>query len=398
MNFRTFDGENPKLWITRCEDYFDMYAVEPALWIKVSSMHFTAAAARWLQSVEQNVRDMNWPHFCRLVLDRFGKDQHEMLIRQLFHISQSGSVSEYIEKFSGLVDQLLAYGRNQDPLFYAMRFVDGLKDDIKAAVHLQRPATLDTACVLALLQEELAEPGRKRDFHQHGVGFSSRTPFKGPLPLPLPPKPDKAIRFSSTAPADERKGRGIDDKLAALKAYRRARGLCVKCAEKWSRDHRCPDSIQLHVLQETWELCNLEESSYLESEEPSPELLLLSATLSCSVSSGVVASRTIQLWGTIQGKVALMLIDSGSSHTFIKTKLAEQLSGVSSLSPALTVKVADGKAVRCDSQLSGAIWSVQGHQFSSDFKVFPLAHYDVIIGMDWLEQFSPMRWIGYKSG
>lgn len=39
-----------------------------------------------------------------------------------------------------------------------------------------------------------------------------------------------------------------------------------------------------------------------------------------------------------------MLIDSGSSHTFIKAQLADQLTGVSVLSPALTVKVADGSA------------------------------------------------------
>jgi hypothetical protein len=35
-----------------------------------------------------------------------------------------------------------------------MRFVDGLKDDIKAVVLVQRLVELDTGCVLALLQEE----------------------------------------------------------------------------------------------------------------------------------------------------------------------------------------------------------------------------------------------------
>jgi hypothetical protein len=27
MNFPPFDGENPKLWLGRCLDYFDMYSV-----------------------------------------------------------------------------------------------------------------------------------------------------------------------------------------------------------------------------------------------------------------------------------------------------------------------------------------------------------------------------------
>ena len=53
-------------------------------------------------------------------MERFGKDQHALLIRQLFHIYQVGSVQEYIDKYTGLVEQLIAYGHNTDPLYYAM--------------------------------------------------------------------------------------------------------------------------------------------------------------------------------------------------------------------------------------------------------------------------------------
>ena len=63
-----------------------------------------------------------------------------------------------------MVDQLLAYGRNTDPIYYAMRFVDGLRADIRVVVHMQRPQNLDTACVLALLQEELVDPVHKKEF------------------------------------------------------------------------------------------------------------------------------------------------------------------------------------------------------------------------------------------
>jgi hypothetical protein len=53
-----------------------------------------------------------------------------------------------------------------------------------------------------------------------------------------------------------------------------------------------------------------------------------------------------------------------------------------------------------------ANWAVQGYKFYSDFKVLPLQHFDVILGYDWLEQFSPMKvhwlekWIAiaYQSG
>ena len=89
----------------------------------------------------------------------FGKDQYQSLVRQLFRIKQLGTIAEYIEQFSNLVDQLLTYESVADPLFFSTRFVDGLHDDIRAVVLVERPSNLDTACTLALLQEEVANGG-----------------------------------------------------------------------------------------------------------------------------------------------------------------------------------------------------------------------------------------------
>jgi hypothetical protein len=41
------------------------------------------------------------------------------------------------------------------------------------------------------------------------------------------------------------------------------------------------------------------------------------------------------------------------------------------------------------------IWWTQGHTFSTDARVLDLPHYDLILGMDWLETYSPM-WIHWK--
>jgi hypothetical protein len=53
-----------------------------------------------------------------------------------------------------LVDQVTAYAKGVDPLYFIIRFVDGLHPDIRAILIVQRQKTLDTACTLALLQEE----------------------------------------------------------------------------------------------------------------------------------------------------------------------------------------------------------------------------------------------------
>lgn len=107
--------------------------------------------------------------------------------------------------------------------------------------------------------------------------------------------------------------------------------------------------------------------------------------------SGEVTPRMMQFIGEIQGKQVLILVDSRSSHTFVSSKVAQSLSGMTPLHKPISVQVADGAVLQCSSQLLGAAWSVQGCSFSSDMRVLALDYYDLIVGIDWLEQNSPMK-------
>jgi hypothetical protein len=144
MNFPKFEGENPKLWKSRSERYFEMYDVDPSLWVMVALMHFEGPAARWLQSVEHRVCVATWIELCSWIHDRFARDQHELLIRQMYKIKQQGSVQDYIDRFCELVDQLQAYSPNVDQLYYTAHFIDGLRDDIKYFISIQLPKKCGT--------------------------------------------------------------------------------------------------------------------------------------------------------------------------------------------------------------------------------------------------------------
>lgn len=75
VNFPCFDGDNPQLWKSLCENYFDMYEVHPTRWIRVATMHFSGRATGWLQSVGRHVHGWSWFEFCSQIQDRFGRDQ-----------------------------------------------------------------------------------------------------------------------------------------------------------------------------------------------------------------------------------------------------------------------------------------------------------------------------------
>jgi hypothetical protein len=162
------------MWQSRCETYFEMYGVDPNVWVHVTTMHFEGPVAQWLKSINHHVRSASWKELCSWIHDRFNHDQHESLIRQLFHIKQVGTIQEYIDKFSYLVHQLVAYEHSSDFWYYTTRFVDGLKDDVKAVVLVQRPTDLDTAYTNVLLQEEV-DSAHKWDFRHTDFSFKLKS-------------------------------------------------------------------------------------------------------------------------------------------------------------------------------------------------------------------------------
>jgi hypothetical protein len=230
----------------------DMYAVGPSVWVRVATMHFKGPVARWLQSFNYRMRMTHWAELCTLIHDRFGWDQHDSLIRQLFHIKQTRPVQEYIDLFSELVDQLIAYGHSApDHHYFTTRFIDGLRNDIKSVVLIQRPVDLNTASTLVLLQEE-ADTSKRRKFKKLDYVYKPK-PSTMPTPKPLPPPPLELDNPQGLSQPTDKKFSDVattssDRKVAVLRAYHHAWGLCQYCTEKWSRRHKCGTTIQLYAV------------------------------------------------------------------------------------------------------------------------------------------------------
>lgn len=139
--------------------------------------------------------------------------------------------------------------------------------------------------------------------------FSSfSAPAKGSLPLPPPPISDKTKSTGDNRSLPHAKPAVEQDKLAALKAYRRTLGQCYKCAEKWSPGHLCAPAVQLHVVQEIWDL--------FQSTQQDASASTLFVAVSKDAMLGSQTAKTLKFQGNIQGYDILILVDSGSSHTF----------------------------------------------------------------------------------
>jgi hypothetical protein len=71
------------------------------------------------------------------------------------------------------------------------------------------------------------------------------------------------------------------------------------------------------------------------------------STLSTAALSGVVAPRTMFMSGVIQDIPVCILVDSGSSHTFVSADIAAKLTGVSPVLSPIVVQVANGAVLSC---------------------------------------------------
>lgn len=266
------------------------------------------------------------------------------------------------------------------------KFVGGLKTEIKAAIKLHKPRSVDVALSLAKTQEELLGELNKKTY--------SKTTYKEPY-KPVTKAPFLGKGILGAAPEEQKKLEEKpkwEERFDSLKAARRARGECFKCGEKYGPCHKCPRSVQLHIVEEIWDIFQLADDKQKEEGiESDDEELVLSE---CAA-TGTMEKRTILFLGLIQKQQLLILVDSGSLSNFLANHVVEKLGLPTEKVAATQVTIADGGRMVCDKVVHAVEWWCQGKTFITDFKVLGLGGYDMILSMEWLEAFSPM-WVDWK--
>jgi hypothetical protein len=277
--------------------------MHPDTWVNCAAMYFIDGALSWLQSSQAHLHFPVWKDFASAICAQFGRADFQHHLRLFNKLRQTGTVAEYASKFNELMHNLTAHHNSWEPAYFVTHFVDGLHRDIRAAVVLHQPLDLDVAVDLALLQEGVLESYRQ-DHRRSDFSPMPRALPRGALPLPPPPPPPAppaAPRAQDLRRPAMQGPASVDDKLAALRAYRKARGLCFTCGDRWNRNHRCGPTVPLHVVEELLALVQVEEESDLPPEQsdniPKMEQLM---HISQAAAEGSQAATTMRLQGWIQ--------------------------------------------------------------------------------------------------
>jgi hypothetical protein len=277
-------------------------------------------------------------------------------------------------KFQELVYKISGHNPHYDETLFVSQYLKGLKNEIRLPVASQIPESLDRAILLAHVQQDLQ--AKSKPWAHKSLSHS---------------KAEQPTQRQESAEAAVKLGGGSLWKDRQLREWRRANGECYHCGEKYSPTHKCAQRAEInaltteldtpvHIAEEVLELLELQDIA--NSQELS---------LSLNAIAGSQGDGTIRIRALVDNQVMLLLVDSGSSNTFVSDKFVQRLHCETVSIPAVSVKVASGDVLQCDRMVPQLSWWAQGHTFETDMRVLPLGAYDAILGVDWLKQCGEMR-------
>ncbi|KAL4342588.1 hypothetical protein GQ457_08G027580 [Hibiscus cannabinus] len=111
--------------------------------------------------------------------------------------------------------------------------------------------------------------------------------------------------------------------------------------------------------------------------------------ISINALNGCVGYTTLRIKGCIKGKSLNILIDSGSTHSFVIPKWAKEGMEIVQ-TPPLAITIANGEKLYSNAKSKLLGWKMQGHNFKHDFRVLEMRGSDMVLGVDWMRRFSPI--------
>ena len=112
--------------------------------------------------------------------------------------------------------------------------------------------------------------------------------------------------------------------------------------------------------------------------------------LSLKALAGTAHGDALQLRSRVANKAMLVLVDSGSSHSFVSSSFLNTVGIQSVDAPPKKVKMANGQMLLSNKVVPHMKWWCQGQTLTADMRVLDLGDCDAILGYDWLKTRSPM--------
>lgn len=126
-------------------------------------------------------------------------------------------------------------------------------------------------------------------------------------------------------------------------------------------------------------------------EEVTEEQTEVSINVVMGLSTTGGATFTIKLLGYAKKIPVTVLIDSGSTHSFIDPHIVKMLKlPVQPMKTPSSVVVANGQTMFCDKMSPLFNWKMHDEQFIVKIRLLKVGGCDMVLGMDWINHVAPI--------
>ncbi|KAL4282483.1 hypothetical protein GQ457_16G010960 [Hibiscus cannabinus] len=377
-----FSGFNPERWVPQADRYFDFYGIKEIDRLTISSFYLDDSAADWYDWMHRNRQLVGWNSFTDALIKRFCVRELEEPEGLLAKLHQITTVSEYRGRFEAVSNRTMYL----PPLFLVHCFVSRLRADIKHVVLIHKPLTLEDAMSLAHLREQ-------RIALEKGLVRPSLGNSKPLLPTPKMATTDSVLQPPRSLPLNSSNQKlGFQRLTPAETTQKRAQGLCYRCDEKYTWDHKCKNTPQLLLFDDEPDpppppndsSIGSPESDARVAETLQMEEVQAKSAISYNALAGGCSISTLRFTGYVHGKPVQVLLDGGSTHNFVQTRMAQFLNLNIETAPSFSVLVGNGEKLPCAGVVKQVPLVIQDHKILVDFYVLPLQGWDMVLGISWL--------------
>ena len=380
----TTDPEVAKRWLQEIRKTYTVFPCTDAQKVSFAAYMFVGEAHEWWLLTSEREPNMTWERFQAVFDDKyFPQALKSKKLKEFIHLKQGNTtVMAYEAKFTELARYAPYMVDTEEKK--ARKFEDGLRGNIKNRLELLRLPTYAEVVNCALLAERSNEEyyqdrdNKRKGEVSKGPGGSNVSQFKKSNTGTMSKSNSTSSSFKGTYPQCPKCGKFHKGTVCYA-----GTGACFNCGQQGHMIKDCPKSNQTRTMVAS----TATPSQSIQRPNPTAGRGQLQQGRVFALVPGDVQASTSVVSGilTIDSYPAHVLIDSGSTHSFVTPYFATKLSTPPQpLNFTLHVSTPSG-----DSMIGSHVFrdcEIQVHDVLLHVNLIPLdiQHFDVILGMDWL--------------
>ncbi|XP_019150587.1 PREDICTED: uncharacterized protein LOC109147385 [Ipomoea nil] len=348
-------------------------------------VHLTGKVGLWYDSyIHGLMEEFHWPRFVEAICRRFG-DSKVSVMEDFAAFKQWGNVDDFTDEFEEFMSLLLQIHPCLTETYFMENYIARLRQNLRCFVRTARPRDLADAIWFARQYEKGLKPvdtprnsawNTRNNQPTKTTSSSSNSPLPN-IPIPKPILPTSTQNSTQTTAAKT-------PEITQFRNQLREQKRCFRCFDPWQPGHKCK-GLTFNIIED-----QDEEDVPILIEHPEDEQTEVAGVSLCAVVGGE-GLNTIKLLGMVQKQPIVILVDSGSTHSFLDPKILSQLRREPRKCTPSRVTVANGDQITSDSMCSELQWHIQQESFVKGFRLLRLGGCDMVLGMDWVDQFAPIQ-------